>query len=133
MTVNTQTRCDVAIDILRATKDGNDLSPPDLYLVECAANNVLNEKGEAAFADLHRRIAEGTYRPQWLQGVEHLTRSHGGYVYWKGQEIEHWDSRIAYDPEYKAVAEDLGAALSHPGKACRTDQYRDCRLELEGK
>jgi hypothetical protein len=107
ITTTEPTPCELAIEIISATHDGDDLSPQDLYLVECAVNGLLKPSGLELFADLHKRVKDGTYRPQWLQGVEHLTRDHAGYVYWKGQEIEHWDSRIAYDPEYKAAAEDL--------------------------
>ena len=118
-TATKPTRCELAIEIIGATHDGDDLSPQDLYLVECAVNDNLNERGEAAFSDLHKRVKDGNYRPQWLQGVEHLTRDHGGYVYWKGQEIEHWSGNLPYSEEGKAAAEELA---------------RRCRiLESEGK
>src|SRR5579864_370099 len=38
--------CELACDILRATKDGEELSPPDLKLLELAVNGFLNETGE---------------------------------------------------------------------------------------
>ena len=44
---------DLAIDILRATHDGNDLAPRDLALVEGAVNGHLNELGKAAMVALH--------------------------------------------------------------------------------
>lgn len=44
---------EMAIEILRATNDGNELSPHHLKLVELAVNGFLNEAGTAAFEDLY--------------------------------------------------------------------------------
>jgi len=39
----------MAIEILKATNDGDNLAPVDLKLVELAVNRYLNEAGEVAF------------------------------------------------------------------------------------
>src|SRR5437016_9064775 len=45
---------DKALEIIRATHDGNDLSPPHLKLVESAVNGFLTEQGKLAFEELYR-------------------------------------------------------------------------------
>lgn len=87
---------DRAIAILRSTRDGEDLDPIDLALLQLVVNagpDQMTEAAEAAFSDLERRVREG-YRKPWLAGIEHLTRDHEGYVYWKGQEVEHWSGSL---------------------------------------
>lgn len=83
---------DKALYILRSTNDGNDLAPVDLKLVESACNGFLNEKGEEAFDALYQRVKSGDYQVPFLHGIQHLTVDHEGYVYWKGFEVEHYDS-----------------------------------------
>ena len=84
--------CELACDILRATKDGDELAPPDLKLLELAVNGFLNEAGKAAFMELHRNATkpEG-YTVPWFLGIEHITRDHERYIYWKGVRVEHFD------------------------------------------
>ena len=62
---------DDALEILRATRDGEDLAPEHLKLVEIAVNGWLSEAGEIAFAELLANVRGGYVRP-WLHGVEHL-------------------------------------------------------------
>ena len=106
--------CELACDILSATKDGDELAPPDLKLVELAVNGFLNEAGKAAFMELHRNAAkpEG-YTVPWFLGIEHLTRDHDRYVYWKGVRIEHFDhdhwQQDGWRERMKADAEALAA------------------------
>lgn len=50
---------DEVLEILRATHDGDDLSPHDLKLTELAVNGFLNERGEAAFKVLHDKVRSG--------------------------------------------------------------------------
>lgn len=50
--------------ILILTNDGDDLSPLELKLLEHAANGFLNEKGEAAFAELVSRYPNDNTKPQ---------------------------------------------------------------------
>ncbi len=76
--------------------DGDQLAPEYLKLLEYAVNGDLNEAGIALFRKLHAQVMAGTYVRPWLQGVEHLTRDHDGFVYWKGHHVEHWDGDLPY-------------------------------------
>lgn len=105
------THCDKSIEILRATNDGNDLSPPHLYLVECAVNGFLTDKGKAAFSDLLKQVRAGYVAP-WFHGIEHLTHKESGFIYWKGQEVEHYSGN-AYSQDRKADALELAARCRH--------------------
>jgi len=51
-----------AIEILRATHDGEDLGPDDLALVEAAANRNLTKEGVRIFDALHQQAISGTYQ-----------------------------------------------------------------------
>jgi hypothetical protein len=53
---------DEVIEILRATHDGDDLSPLDLKLTELAINGFLSEKGVEAFNALLANVRAG-YKP----------------------------------------------------------------------
>ena len=44
-----------AIEIIRATNDGNDLTGFELKIVEMAVNNHLNEKGKEKFEEIYRK------------------------------------------------------------------------------
>jgi len=57
--------CDKAVEILRATSDGDALDPRDLKLVEMAVNDDLNELGIAAFERLYAAATspEGYHKP----------------------------------------------------------------------
>ena len=98
------------IEIVRATHDGDDLAPPDLKLVEMAVNGWLNEAGEVAFAKLLANVRAG-YKPPWFMGIEHMTRDHQRYVYWKGKQVEHYDhdfwGRDGWQERMKRDAEQL--------------------------
>lgn len=106
--------CELACEILRATNDGNDLAPPDLKMVELAVNGFLNEAGQVAFIELHRNATkpEGYTRP-WFLGIEHLTRDHQRYVYWKGIKVEHFDHdhwrQPGWQEQMKTSAQSLAA------------------------
>jgi hypothetical protein len=54
--------CEKACAILRATRDGEDLLPWQLNLVENAVNGFLNELGWRVFDRLHDEVAAGTHR-----------------------------------------------------------------------
>lgn len=100
------TLADNAIEILRATRDGDDLDPAHLKLVEMALNGHLNETGRAAFQNLLQSVRAGYAKP-WFHGVEHVTRNHDGYVLWKGKEIEHFSNGYASGDEAKAYVYEL--------------------------
>lgn len=95
---------EMAIEILRATNDGDELAPTDLYLLQLAVNGSLNERGLAAFKALHSNAMQG-YKPPWHLGIEHMTKDQEGYIYWKGTAVEHYD--FAKLDEEKAAAEEL--------------------------
>jgi len=79
--------------ILRNTHDGDVLDPSDLALVQAVVNggpSVLSSNGRIHWDQLVERTANGTYNRQWFCGIEHLTRDHVGYVYWKGRRVEHY-------------------------------------------
>lgn len=102
--------CDKSIEILQRTHDGNDLAPHHLKLVELAVNGWLSEKGEVAFEELYQSVLTGYQKP-WHCGVEHVTKDHAGYIYWKGICIEHFSYRSQED-EAEATRQ-LGAACRH--------------------
>lgn len=81
-----------AIEILRRTADGRELSPMHLGIVQAAVNDRLTPNGKLEFAALYEEVCNGTYRKlnQSLFGIRHLTRDHEGYVYWRGKRVEHF-------------------------------------------
>jgi len=95
---------DRAIEILKRTRDGDDLSGDHLYLVQEAVNGNLSNLGLKAFAELHARVTSGDYVRPWLHDIEHLTKNQDGYVFWKGHEVEHFSFRNR-DEERKAAEE----------------------------
>ena len=97
---------DTAIEILRATRDGDDLDPKHLKLVELAVNGHLNDAGLAAFQNLLEQVRAGYAKP-WLHGVEHITRDHDGYVLWKCQSIEHFSQPYASGGDAKVYVQEL--------------------------
>jgi hypothetical protein len=99
--------CDKAIEILQATSDGDKLAPLDLKLVENAVNGVLNEEGIKVFNQLHETIAAGKYKQPWFHGIENMTIDHVGYVYWKGEIVEHYEQPWAYSKDAKENAQEL--------------------------
>ena len=92
---------DKALVILRGTKDGDELSPSDLRLLELYVNGHLNEKGLEAFDKLYESVAVGTYTKPYHLGVEHMTYDHEGYVYFKGQHVEHYSRWWAHSLDAK--------------------------------
>ena len=106
--MDTSTRCDMACDILRKTNDGDTLDPKDLSLLEGAVNGNLSEYGYQVFSDLHDRVMNDKYARPWFHGVTHLTIDHEGYVYYKGQHVEHYTLSWAYSKEAKEQAVELG-------------------------
>jgi hypothetical protein len=105
---------ELSCQILRATKDGEELAPPDLKMVELAVNGLLKTAGEAIFMELHRNATkpEG-YTAPWFLGIENMTRDHQRYVYWKGIRIEHFDhdhwQQEGWRGRMKAAADSLAA------------------------
>lgn len=104
----TDTLCDAAIEILRATTDGDALAPSHLALVQLAVNDRLNDAGKLAFYELLANVRSG-YRPPWFHDVPHMTIDHQGYVRWKGTAIEHFSCRYAYTADAKDYVRRLAA------------------------
>ena len=88
--------CELAIEILRNTNDGDDLEPRDLKITEMAVNGHLNEAGEEYFKELHRKVIAGQYIKPYLLRTEYFTRDYEGFIYYKGIQVEHYDSDYAY-------------------------------------
>jgi len=103
----TTDRSDEAIEVLSKTRDGEDLAPRDLYLVQLAVNGDLNEAGKVAWDALVANVRNGYVKP-WLYGIEHLTKDHSGRVFWRGVEIEHYSFRDS--AVERVAAEELASA-----------------------
>jgi hypothetical protein len=97
---------DNAIEILQHTRDGEDLDPAHLKLVEHAVNGFLNEQGRIAFDTLLTQVRAGYVKP-WFHGIEHMTRNHEGYVLWKGNPVEHFSGAYAHSDEAKTYLAEL--------------------------
>ena len=102
------TDIDKAIVILEKTRDGDELDPKLLGLLELAVNGHLNNVGKDAFEGLYLEVVKGIYKRSWFHGVEHLVIDHEGYVYWKGNKVEHFTLRFAYKDSAKKQAIELG-------------------------
>lgn len=76
--------------ILRATRDGEELSGHHLFLLQEAVNGHLNKRGLGLVDELHTMVSQGTYNRPWLHGQVHLTRRQDGYVFWKEACVEHF-------------------------------------------
>ena len=97
---------DQSCEILQKTRDGEDLSPWHLKLVELAVNDFLSEKGKEHFQELYASVLAG-YKKPWFWGIEHLTIDHTGYVYWKGKQVEHFSYPADKVEESKQEAMEL--------------------------
>lgn len=102
-----------SIEILRDSRDGEDLDPAHLSLVEAAVNNNLTERGVEAFRQLHAEVTSGKYIKPWLCGVEHVTRDLQGYIYWKGNRIEHFTFSAMDAAHLKAITQRLVERCRH--------------------
>ncbi len=93
---------DMAIAILRATKDGDMLAPHHLKLVELAVNNMLNEDGLVLFQGLHSNATKaGGYTTPFLFGIEHLTIDQHGVVRWRDIAVEQFDHAVWRQPGWR--------------------------------
>ncbi|MBY0464190.1 MAG: hypothetical protein K2W33_04530 [Burkholderiales bacterium] len=95
---------DQAIEILKCTDDGNQLSMEDLALLETVINSglgALSPRGLQYWNELHEKAVKGEYVLPWLHGQQHLTKDQEGNVFWKGHHIEHYSFK---DKAAEAVA-----------------------------
>lgn len=117
-------RCDEVIEVIRRTHDGDDLEPADLALSQHLVNNGwegLSDAGRRRWDQVLAEVRAGTYVKPWLHGNEHLTRDHAGYVYWRGQQVEHYDF-----PASRREAE--AKAASRLAAACRLLERRGLQV-----
>lgn len=84
---------DKAIAILEVSRDGLGLAEEDRKLLsQASAGNFDGPDAERAFNRLYEDVASGRYPidHDWLFGFENLTRDGMGYVYWRGEHVEHF-------------------------------------------
>lgn len=101
-----------AVAILRATQDGDLLDPSDLSLIQDVINqgaDYLSPAGQDYWKKLVTSTASGHYVKRWFCGVENLTRNGEGYVFWKGQRVEHFSYSPAQRDEMMTAARRLAA------------------------
>lgn len=104
------TLIDKSIEVLQQTNDGNDLSSFHLGILEAAVNGFLNDGGVELFeAQIYQPVIGGHYEAPWFHGIENLRIDHVGYVYWKGEQIEHYSSPWATSEDGKESALKLAA------------------------
>ena len=123
---------DKAITVLQLTRDGEELSPTHLYLIQliCNANSTgVTEAAEVEFESVYQDVINGRYRKPWFHGIEHLTKDHEGYVYWKGQQVEHYSFSGREAQEERDSALTLGEKCayleSHGLKVCSRHLQKD--------
>lgn len=62
--------CDMSCAILRVTHDGDDLSEGDLWIVQEACNDHLNEKGWERFEEIYREHVEDPLPDDYFRKME---------------------------------------------------------------
>jgi hypothetical protein len=112
-TTNAPSLIEQSIEILDRSRDGNDLEPFHLSLVQAAVNNHLTARGVEAFHQLYDSVKSGQYAKPWLAGVEHVTRDHQGYIYWKGSRIEHFTFSVMEEDQLKHTTQRLAERCRH--------------------
>jgi len=106
------TNIDKAIEILRQTNDGEDLSPLDLAILQSAVNGFLSEKEKESYVALYESVTNGTYKP-WFHGIEHMRLHHNGWVTYKGHRVEHYSFPWAYTEEARKDALEILERCKH--------------------
>ncbi len=89
------TLIDKALKILEKTNDGNDLTPQHLKLIENGVNGFLNDKGVELLDELYKAVEAGQYKPPAYLNVDFMVRDLDGFVFFKGQQVEHYSSFYA--------------------------------------
>ena len=113
------TNCEKAIAILQRTRDGDDLAPEHLSLVELAVNDMVSEAGQIAFERLYSEVAVGAYAQPCYHSIENLRKDHRGYVYWKGVQVDHF----SFDKSVRCrTLEMLGLPVSTANQAWWYDE-----------
>lgn len=123
---------ELGIGILRNSRDGEDLDPAHLALVQAAVNGHLTERGVLAFRQLHADVISGKYVKPWLAGIEHVTRDLQGYVYWKQKQVEHFTFSKVEAGHLKAITQQLAEKCRHIealGLPVCASTYLNCWLD----
>lgn len=119
--------CEKAILILKNTKDGNDLSPLHLWIVQEAVNGGLNEAGLKIFDKIYNDCSQNKYIKPFHFEVEHITKDHEGYIYFKGKQVEHFTFRGVGSAEREKKATEQVARicleLEKEGREITTANY----------
>jgi hypothetical protein len=102
-----------SLEILQRTRDGEELEPFHLSLVQAAVNKHLTARGIETFQQLYATVTSGQYAKPWLAGVAHVTRDHQGYVYWKGSRIEHFTFSVMQEEHLKRTTQRLAERCRH--------------------
>lgn len=101
-TITTDSTSDMAIEILEKTNDGDDLGNAHLSLVQGAVNDSLTEKGIDAFKKLHSEVKSGMYHKPYFHGIPNMTQDQEGFVYWRGEQVEHYSYNDWEEEEFSA-------------------------------
>jgi hypothetical protein len=108
------------VKILQLSNDGNDLAPGHLFLCQqCANAKEPDPESDGELDYVLAALERGDYKKPWLLGVEHLTKDHQGYVYWKGKEVEHYTFHEDYDHSRER------AAALQLARRCRALEHHD--------
>ncbi|PHJ69202.1 hypothetical protein VF14_03465 [Nostoc linckia z18] len=94
------------MEILQMSNDGKELSPRHLSLVQATIDGNLSELGQQELDRIYDLLKAGNYC-DWFYGIEHLTQSHTGRVYWKGQLVESFGFDDDESEQEKAAAEEV--------------------------
>ena len=127
------TAIEMCLEILENTNDGGKLSPQHLKLIEMSVNGFANDEGLAELERIYQLVKSNQY-VDWFHGIEHLTKDHEGYVYWKGQHVEHYSFRNYEEEEIAAQdlkeccihLEKLGVPVNCTNAVWEWEKYKDC-------
>ncbi|MEH2067889.1 MAG: hypothetical protein V7K47_06935 [Nostoc sp.] len=94
------------MEVLELSNDGKQLSPRHLSLVQATIDGNLSELGQQELDRIYDLLKADNYC-DWFYGIENLTQSHSGRVYWKGQLVECFGFDDDDREEEKASAEEV--------------------------
>ncbi len=104
---------ELCLEILQRTHDGRDLGAQHTALIQSGANRRLDSDGKKRLRQLHKSVAVGSYVKPWLAGVTHVTRDQLGYVFWKGQQIDHFSCHLMTPGQVAQKARRLARKCRH--------------------
>ena len=117
--------------ILESTSNGANLYPADLKLVQSVISGSISEAAEIAIYELYDTVVRNNSYPRWFHGIQFLTQDHEGYVYWRGQHVEHYSFKdeIAEKQAAERLATDCKSLESKHFKV--TSRTVLCKAALE--